>query len=213
MVNDLSNRSCKPEYGRQMEATVEFKGDQLDFWCEPFGDVISDYIQMQPLGDSVDVLHAFAYDVLSEVLFDGDDVGGHYHPHFAHELHFESIWSYINTRTPSDSSVSLLPPQRMQTTIRYSFEQSRKFALREVNVMHTFMDAQRKVAFMELPSETYHVVDAALAFELKAKQRWEFRLGVKNILNERYIDHLSRLKNIEMPAPGRNAYISVHVKI
>jgi outer membrane receptor protein involved in Fe transport len=38
-------------------------------------------------------------------------------------------------------------------------------------------------------------------------------LGVKNILNERFIDHLSRLKNIAMPAPGRNFYLSVQFKM
>jgi iron complex outermembrane receptor protein len=75
------------------------------------------------------------------------------------------------------------------------------------------MDAQRKVAFMETPSESYNVLDVAMAFELTGKQRWEFRLGVKNLLNEQYIDHLSRLKNIGMPAPGRNAYVSIHFKL
>jgi serine/threonine-protein kinase len=37
--------------------------------------------------------------------------------------------------------------------------------------------------------------------------------GCKNLLNEQYIDHLSRLKNIEMPAPGRNVYVSLNYRI
>ena len=75
------------------------------------------------------------------------------------------------------------------------------------------MGAQGNVAFRETPSEAYHVLDASMAFELKGKQRWEFRLGIKNILNERFIDHLSRLKNIAMPAPGRNFYLSIQFKM
>jgi iron complex outermembrane receptor protein len=210
---EIGDADLNPEYARQADVTVELTGDHLVLLYNPFVNAIRDYIYLQPLGYDVDGIPAFAYDVLSEVTFYGNDVGIHYHPHFAHDLHFETTWSYINTRTPTDSSVSLLPPQRLQTTLKYSFDRNRKFGLREVNVMHTFMDAQRKVAFMETPSESYNVLDAAMAFELTGKQRWEFRLGVKNILNERFIDHLSRLKNIAMPAPGRNFYLSIQFKM
>jgi iron complex outermembrane receptor protein len=210
---EIGDVDLNPEYARQADFTVELTGDHLVLLYNPFVNAIRDYIYLQPLGYNVDGIPAFAYDVLSEVVFYGNDVGIHYHPHFAHNLHFETTWSYINTRTPTDSSVSLLPPQRLQTTLKYSFEGTRKFGLREVNVMHTFMDAQRKVAFMESPSESYQVLDASVAFHLIGKQRWEFRLGVKNLLNEQYIDHLSRLKNIGMPAPGRNTYISIQFKL
>ncbi len=205
--------NLKPEYARQADVTVELTGDHLVLLYNPFVNVIRHYIYLQPLGYNVDGIPAFAYDVLSEVTFYGNDVGLHYHPHFAHNLHIETTWSAINTLTPADSSVSLLPPQRVQSTIRYSFEGKRKFGLREVNVMHTFMDRQRKVAFMEMPSADYHLLDAAISFGLDGTHDWEFRLGVKNIFNERFIDHLSRLKNIGMPAPGRNAYISIQFKL
>ncbi|MFM9005155.1 MAG: TonB-dependent receptor domain-containing protein, partial [Flavobacteriales bacterium] len=210
---EVGNRELKPEYARQADVTIELTGDHLVFLYNPFVNKIRDYIYLQPLGYNVDGIPAFAYDVLSDITFFGNDVGFHYHPHFAHELHVETTWSYIQTFTPADSSVSLLPPQRIQSSLKYSFENRRKFGLKEVNVMHTFMDAQKKVAFMELPSNSYHLLDVALAFEWKAIHRWELRLGVKNILNERYIDHLSRLKNIEMPAPGRNIYLSIQFKI
>lgn len=210
---EVGDVGLTPEYARQADVTVELTGDHFVLLYNPFVNVIRDYIYLQPLGYDVDGIPAFAYDALSEVSFYGNDVGVHYHPHFAHDLHIEATWSAIKTRTPADSSVSLLPPQRIQTTIRYSFDGKRKFGLREVNVMHTFMDAQQNVAFMEIPSESYNTLDAAIAFELVGKQKWEFRIGVKNILNELYIDHLSRLKNIGMPAPGRNAYISIQFKL
>jgi iron complex outermembrane receptor protein len=210
---EVGDVDLSPEYASQADFTVEITGDHLVLLYNPFVNAIRDYIYLQPLGYDVDGIPAFAYDVLPEVLFYGNDVGLHYHPHFAHNLHFETTWSYINTRIPTDSSVSLLPPQRLQTTVRYSFEGRRKFGLREVNVMHTYMDVQRKVAFMEVPGESYHLLDAALAFELTGRQNWEFRFGMKNVLNDRYIDHLSRLKNIAMPAPGRNAYVSIQFKV
>jgi type IX secretion system PorP/SprF family membrane protein len=54
-----------------------------------------------------------------------------------------------------------------------------------------------------------HLLHAALSFNLKSKPSLVFHVGVKNCLNTGYIDHLSRLKNIELQQPGRNFYLSV----
>jgi iron complex outermembrane receptor protein len=175
----------------------------------PFVNRINNFIYLQPLDFSVEGIPAFAYRSLSEVLFYGNDVGVHYHPHFAHDLHLEATWSLVKTQTPSDSSISMLPPQRLQTTLTYSFEGNSAFRVKEINFMHTWMDAQRTVAFYETPSQAYQLLDIAVALQLGKSKTWECRIGCKNVLNEQYIDHLSRLKNIEMPAPGRNIYVNI----
>ena len=210
---ELGDAMLRPEYARQADVTAEITGEHLVLVYNPFMNVISNYIALQPLGYSVDGMPAFAYRALSEVLYYGNDVGVHYHPHFAHDLHLETTWSYIRADSPADSSVSLLPPQRLQTTLKYSFEGTRAFRITELNVMHTYMAPQHKVAFMETPSAAYHLVDAAVAFEFSRKSSWQFRFGVRNVLNEQYIDHLSRLKNIQMPAPGRNMYVSIQYRL
>lgn len=210
---EVGDLDLSPEYARQADVTVELTGDHVVLLYNPFINSIRDFIYLQPLGYDVEGIPAFSYDVLSEVSFYGNDVGVHYHPHFAHALHVESTWSFIRAYSPADSSVSLLPPQRLQTTVKYSFQGRRKLRLHEVNVMHTLMGAQQMVAFLETPSSAYNVIDASLAFKLEMELNWELRLGVKNLLNERYIDHLSRLKNIGMPAPGRNFYVSIQFKV
>jgi iron complex outermembrane receptor protein len=210
---ELGDSVLQPEYARQADVTAEITGKHLVLVYNPFMNVISNYIALQPLGYSVDGMPAFAYRALSEVLYYGNDVGVHYHPHFAHNLHLETTWSYIRADSPADSSVSLLPPQRLQTSLKYSFEVANTFRVTELNVMHTYMAAQRQVAFMETPSAAYHVVDAAVAFEFWPKSSWQFRFGVRNVLNDQYIDHLSRLKNIQMPAPGRNMYVSIQYRL
>ena len=37
----------------------------------------------------------------------------------------------------------------------------------------------------------------------------DYAVGVNNLLNSRYVDHLSRLKTYEIPNPGRNIYIKL----
>lgn len=209
---ELGDATLRPEYARQADVTAEITGEHLVLVYNPFVNSIRNYIALQPLGYSVDGMPAFEYRALSEVVYYGNDVGLHYHPHFAHEFHLETTWSYIRAQAPTDSSIALLPPQRIQTSLRYTLEGDRTFRITELNVMHTYMAAQRMVAFMETPSSDYNLLDAAIAFEWKQTTGWEFRVGVKNILNERCIDHLSRLKNIQMPAPGRNFYLSIQYR-
>jgi iron complex outermembrane receptor protein len=156
----------------------------------------------------VDNIPVFEYRQLSSVLFSGGDIGVHYHPHFAHNLHIESSVSLIYARTKSDSSVSLIPQPRFQNSLRYSFNFGKKIMLKELFLQYTFMGAQNQVAFIETPSRAYNLLDVSLSFEIRGEIPIQLNLGCKNILNERYIDHLSRLKNIGMPGPGRNFYLS-----
>ena len=206
---ELGDRNLLPERATQADVTVELTGEHLVLLYNPFVNRINNFIYLQPLDYSVEGIPAFAYRSLSEVLFYGNDVGVHYHPHFAHDLHLEATWSLVKTQTPSDSSISMLPPQRLQTTLTYSFEGHSAFRVKEINFMHTWMDAQRTVAFYETPSQAYQLLDIAVALQLGRSKAWECRIGCKNVLNEQYIDHLSRLKNIEMPAPGRNIYVNI----
>jgi len=161
----------------------------------------------------VDGIPVFNFEQTNAVLFYGSDFGVHYHPHFAHNLHVESNFSWINTFTQSDSSISLLPPSRLNTSLRYSFNVGKKFQLKDLVLQHTLMAAQNKVAYNELPSKAYNIVNVSLNATINLKQTINLAIGCKNILNEQFIDHLSRLKNIEMPGMGRNFYVSLNFLI
>jgi iron complex outermembrane receptor protein len=75
------------------------------------------------------------------------------------------------------------------------------------------MAAQNRVAFNELPSRSYNLVNVSLNATINLKQTIGLSIGCKNVFNEQFIDHLSRLKNIEMPGMGRNFYISLNFLI
>jgi iron complex outermembrane receptor protein len=179
----------------------------------PYVNNISNYIYIQPKDSIIDGLPVFDYKQLNQVLFYGGDFGLHYHPHFAHNLHIESTFSFVQTQTSSDSSISLLPPARLATSLKYTFDFGKKFQLKDILVQHTFMAAQNRVAYIETVTPAYHLLNASLQFVWNLKTPLAFNIGCKNILNSTFIDHLSRLKNIQMPSPGRNFYLSIQFNI
>ena len=48
-----------------------------------------------------------------------------------------------------------------------------------------------------------------VAANFKAGSLMSISAGVRNVFNEEYIDHLSRLKNIGMYHPGRNFFVQL----
>jgi iron complex outermembrane receptor protein len=174
---------------------------------------MKDYIYILPSGAYQDGMPVFTYEQLNQVIFYGSDIGMHYHPHFAHRLHIESSVSLIYAQSATDSSVSLLPQPRIQNTLKYTFDIGKKFKLKDLTIQYAWMAEQNQVAFNESPSDSYHLLHAALSFDIRLKSIFSCSIGCKNILNTNYIDHLSRLKNIQMPNPGRNFYFSLSYKL
>lgn len=207
---EIGDVNLKAEKALQLDLTFELRGEHIVLIVNPFLNRITNFIYIQPVDSIVNGLPVFNYKQVDEVLFYGSDIGIHYHPHFAHNLHFESTFSWVQTQTATDSSISLIPPARFTNSIRYDFNIGKKLQFKDVMVQHTFMTAQNKVAFNETRSPSYQLVDASLRFIWNIKTPLHLQLGCKNILNSNYIDHLSRLKNIEMPSPGRNFYLSLN---
>jgi iron complex outermembrane receptor protein len=210
---EIGDINLKPEKATQLDLTFEYKNEHLALVVNPYVNYMTNYIYLQPIDSLVDGIPAFNFEQMNAVLFYGSDFGVQYHPHFAHNLHVESNFSWINTYTQSDSSISLLPPSRLNTSLRYSFNVGKKFQLKDFIVQHTFMAAQNKVAFNELPTKVYNLVNVSLNASINLKQTISLAIGCKNIFNEQFIDHLSRLKNIEMPGMGRNFYLSLNFLI
>ena len=52
-----------------------------------------------------------------------------------------------------------------------------------------------------------------ILFQMPVKHKIDYSFGVNNLLNNKYIDHLSRLKTYEIPNPGRNIYIKLSLKL
>jgi iron complex outermembrane receptor protein len=210
---EIGDINLKAEKALQLDLTFELKSEHIVLIVNPYVNNISNYIYIQPKDSIIDGLPVFDYKQLNQVLFYGGDFGLHYHPHFAHNLHIESTLSFVQTQTNSDNSISLLPPARLATSLKYNFDFGKKLQLKDILVQHTFMAAQNRVAYIETVTPAYHLFNASLQFVWNLKTPLAFNIGCKNILNSTFIDHLSRLKNIQMLSPGRNFYLSIQFNI
>ena len=206
---EIGDVDLKPERASQYDFTLEWNKEHLVLIVNPFVNFIQNYVYLQPMDSMVEGIRVFDYRQQDQVLFYGADIGIHYHPHFAHKLHFESSISYVNAYSGFDSSISLIPQPRLSNTIRFDLNFGKFVKIKDLTLTHTYFMAQNNVANNEKPSSAYNLLDFSGTLQFLKKSNLSMNAGIKNILNEEYIDHLSRLKNIEMYAPSRTFFISL----
>ena len=206
---EIGDVTLLPEKATQLDVTGEWQTEHVSFIFNPYVNYIRDFISLQPVDSIVDGIPVFNYSRVPEVYFYGFDAGFHFHPHFLHELHLEMTGSFIDTYTLQDSSIAFIPQPRVQTQLKYELNIGLKWKIKEIVVQHVWMGDQSRISFYETPSKRFNVLDIGINFSIGQKENIEWSVGCKNLFNETYIDHLSRLKNIQMPGPGRNIYLNL----
>ncbi|MFM7566894.1 MAG: TonB-dependent receptor [Flavobacteriales bacterium] len=206
---EIGNVQLKAEKASQLDLTFEQNVEHSSIIINPFSNWVSNYIYLQPADSIMDGIPVFQYTQKDQVWFNGIDVSFHYHPHFAHKLHWEISISYLHCRSMGDSSISMIPQPRLQNNLRYEWMLGKNVCLKEIALSSTLLGPQNQVAYLETPSKAYHVLDVSLVTQFSQHKAFTLTLGVRNALNTSYIDHLSRLKNIQMPFPGRNLFVSL----
>lgn len=210
---ERGSRSLKSEYSVQIDADYEFEGDHLSLVFNPFYNQLLNYISTTATDTIIEGAPVFDYVSIDQVSLFGADLGIHYHPHFAHFLHLESTYSYVRGHEESGRNLDLMPQARINTLLKFIFEGKWVKALDNFAIQHEYYFAQNRTADFETISKAYNLLNLGINGEVGKKQQFSWSCGVKNLLNESYINHLSRLKNINTPHPGRNIYFSMSYKL
>ena len=210
---EVGDLQLKPERSLQLDWVLERGGAHGNLSINPYHAWVANYIYLQPSGAAIDGIPVFAYQQLKEGRLYGFDLSAHYHPHWLHHLHWEGSFSYVQFTSNQDSSISLLPPTRLQNEFKYDWIRSGTINKIEFSLSHQWLAAQTRVAYQETASESYQLLHFNARVYIEKSGAWILQTGVRNLTNAIYIDHLSRLKNIGMPGPGRHFYISLKYQI
>ena len=206
---EIGDKSLKSEYATQCDLSYELHGEHLEFVINPFYNYIQNYIQIQPADSIIDGAIVYNYVQSNDASLYGVDMGVHYHPHFAHWLHLETSYSYIRGESFSGSSLALMPQARINSFLKVNFSGKKKFKIDQITLQHQFYFNQNKISDYETSSKGYHLLNFGMDFLWDIKTPIEIGVGAKNIFNTSYINHLSRLKNIDLHHPGRSFYIKI----
>lgn len=215
---EIGDVNLQSEIGNQLDFSVKYQNEHLDILINPFANIINNYVYLNPVDSVVDGFQVYYYNQSDRAILMGGEVVLHYHPHFLHDFHLESTLSFVHGQNEErNTPLSFIPQPRLATQVTYNFDKPRKervIALKNFTVRHQFFADQNRTVAFELKSKSYNLIHSGLNCDLSFnKIKGELGVGVQNLLNKEYIDHLSTLKNYQIPNSGRNYYISVKFNI
>lgn len=209
---EIGNPNLKSENGIQFDLGVDYQSEHLSFSLSTFYNTIQDFIFLSPLDSVIDNVPVYEYQQSSAKLY-GGEFGVHYHPHAIHWLHFESNLSTVYGKDKNKDPLPLIPATRLNSTLKAEFSQKGKLQIKEAFIQHVYKFKQDRTGLFETPTGDYHLLNIGMNFEISTKnQPIEISTGIKNLLNTKYIDHLSRFKPLGIPNQGINFFVGLKLK-
>lgn len=193
----------------QVDFSMGAHYDHLEIIFNPFFSEISNFVYLQPTDSMIEVYQVFEYRQSNKAQLFGGDLSVHLHPHFAHWLHFQSSFSYIYAQDGLNNPLPLIPQNRLNTQVKIEFDSDRKFAVKDLVIQYNYYMDQTRTGMFETPTSSYHLVHAGVNMKITGKSNWLIQAGIKNVLNQSYFDHLSRLKQLGLQMPGINFYLGL----
>ena len=106
----------------------------------------------------------------------------------------------------------LIPQNKLRINFGYNITNLKPFNSIKFSVKYTYAFAQNKISAYETASPAYDLLDAQIELSNKiGKQKIYWSAGCYNILNKKYTDHLSTLKDVGFYDMGRNFTFSLKI--
>ena len=84
------DRSLQSEKFLQLDLNYDFSNEHISFVLNPFITYSNNFIQIAKQDSVIDNMDVWKYESMDGVVIYGLEARLHYHPHFAHFLHFET---------------------------------------------------------------------------------------------------------------------------
>ena len=207
---EIGNVSMTTEKATQFDVSWNGRKGVIDWYVNPFLNLVQDYIGIIPVDSLIQGHPVYEYQQLEKVRLYGLDAGVHYTSEYLEGLELFADFSMIEGNDGMGYDLPLIPQTRITGEVRYGMR-AKKLKKAFASVQYRYFLPQDKVAVYEVASEAYQLTNIGLGIENGKKYPYEIKAGVRNLFNVNYMDHLSVLKNIGVPNPGRNIYLSLKV--
>jgi iron complex outermembrane receptor protein len=214
---ELGDRDLKSERFVQFDLNYEFSSEHFSLMFNPYTTYANGYIQLAQVDSVIDGMDVYQYAAKNGVLLYGIETRIHYHPHFAHRFHFETGYSNTFGRdlgiVQEGEDLYFMPQARLRSNVRIELSKKKALGFASVIVQHNYFFNQDRVGPLETATEGYHLLQ--LGCQMKWDGNWpvQFSFGVRNALNETYINHMSNLKSLGLMEPGRSFYFNLKWRI
>jgi iron complex outermembrane recepter protein len=211
-IFELGDARLSPERSLEWDLSAHLHQTNLVVDLAAFVNRVFDFIHQTPTGtDTSEGLPIYQYQQADAVLFGGEaDI--HIHPATLPWLHLEQSLAWVVGKQDNGDFLPFIPATKLNTECRITRHTLWNF--REVFAAVQVQTALRQnhPAPNESATAGYALLNLSLGGTQPIRQNaLEWQLGVNNLTDVRYIDHLSTLKEVGKFNPGRNVMLSVKI--
>ena len=216
--HEVGTPDLKTEHGYQFDLNSAWDWSKFDLSVAGYFNYFQGYIYLSP-SSKFSVLpeagQVFEYRQ-DNAIYSGGELNWAYSPWKFIELSqaYEYVWNYnLETGLP----LPFTPPGSMLSEIRLNADNIWIFRNAYLFVNDRYVLSQNRVDRNEPATPAYNLINAGLGFDIITSRRERFgsrlqiRFSVQNIANQRYLNHLSRYRWINVPEQGRNFVVTLKV--
>ena len=210
---EIGNPDLENEQNFQVDLSLEYGNENVQFFINPFYNIVNDFIFIQSRGEFMDDNEVFDYLQQDAVLY-GGEIGLHIHPKTLDWMHIESNFESVRGTFDDDTDIPFIPANKLTNTLRAEWANSTTEENRYAFVtLQNFFD-QNRVAFLETPTEGYTLLNIGFGMDFKlSSQPINLKISANNVFDTDYISHLSRLKILGISNIGRNINVNVAIPL
>jgi iron complex outermembrane receptor protein len=209
---EFGDPNLVPENSYETDLSFHYHKTNITFDLAGFYNRINHYIFISPTGGETETgIPIFRYKQANSKLY-GGEADFHIHPESVKWLHFETTFSSVIGKQENGDFLPFIPAHKLQFELRAEKE---KFLF----LHKAYLSLHSLIAFNQnqpAPDETstpgYTLLDIGTGGYIRIKnQMISVSIQVNNLLDKKYIDHLSTLKEVNAFNPGRNISFNLRV--
>ena len=209
--HELGTPDLDTEVGYQFDLGVSYAREALFWRITPFFNYFSNFLYLKPSGSFSplpDAGQLYRYSQ-TEAFNSGLEVYLEYHP--LPSLHLSSALEYLyNLNLETQLPLPFTPPFSNLVSADYEFGKLNKHRL-SIGADYRLTAAQNRTDRNEPSTPGYHLFHAHITYNNQLGPiKLNARLGVQNIFNTAYLQHLSRYRILNIPEQGRNIVASLN---
>jgi len=211
-IYEVGDDQLQPEKSLEFDVSAHWHKKLFTLDLAGFYNRVNNFIFQSPTGETTQTgISIYQYKQSDSRLY-GGEAGLHVHPSHFQWLHIECSYSWVIGQQNSGDYLPFIPANKLNVELRG--EMDRLLFLRDAFAglhAHYAFD-QDKPAPEETPTSGYNLYDIRFGGTLHTgKQPVILSLSVNNLLDTKYVDHLSTLKEVGGFNPGRNFILALKI--
>lgn len=214
--HEKGDPEIKPEQGWQFDAGLEIEKKHFSGRLTSFMNYFDNYIYLSPTArfsplPAAGQLYQFKQ---AEALHAGFEAFADYHP--VKQFHLSNTIEYVYTfNLQSNLPLPFIPPLNITTSAAYEWQAKSGFIKSfKTGAEYEYITAQNQVDRNEMPTPGYQLINVFISGKLTVnKQQVHLNIRADNIVNSKYINHLSRYRLLNLPEPGRNVNLLIKIPL